>query len=105
MEGRGCQTQGKDVAVTMTIMAQVLTPRRSLAAAAPLTEAEIKKQQWRKQIAEISKHLSTEPIQTDELTIEQKEWLYFMMGRPFLKPYEPFAPIEIPYRWQEDTKT
>ena len=80
-------------------------PKRSLAAAAELTDEEIKKQRWRKHIAEISKHLSTEPIQSDELTFEQKEWLYFRMGRPFPKPYKPFAPIEIPYRWQEDTKT
>jgi hypothetical protein len=81
------------------------TKRRSLAAAYLPSDEEIKKEQWRKHIEEISKHLSTEPIQSEDLTYEQKEWLYFRMSRPFPKPYRRFAPIVILYRWQEeDTK-
>jgi hypothetical protein len=80
------------------------TTRRSLAAAAPLTDSEIKKERWRKHIAEISKHLTTEPIQSEQLTYEQQEWLNFRMARPFPKPYRPFKPTEIPYRWQEEDK-
>ena len=80
------------------------SPRKSLAAAAELTDEEIKKQRWRKHIAEISKHLATEPIQSEDLTYEQQEWLNFRMARPFPKPYRPHTPIEIPYRWI-DTKT
>ncbi len=62
-----------------------------------------------KHIAEISAHLATEPIQSEELTFEQKEWRYFRMGRPFPKPYRPHKPIVIPYKWieheEEETKT
>ena len=82
-------------------MAQVLAPRRSLAAAAELTDAEIKKQRWRKHIEEISRHLDTEPIQSEELTFEQQEWLEFRMSRPFPKPYRTREPIEFPYKWIE----
>jgi hypothetical protein len=81
--------------------------RRSLAAAATAepTEAEIKKAQWRKHIAEISKHLAIEPIQSQELTFEQQEWLEFRMARPFPKPYRPHTPIEIPYKWIDKMRT
>ena len=75
-------------------MAQVLAPRRSLAAAAELTDAEIKKQRWRKHIEEISRHLDTEPIQSEELTFEQQEWLEFRMSRPFPKPYRPCVQVD-----------
>ena len=89
-------------------MTQVLqypgNTRRSLAAAAELTDAEIKKQRWRKHIAEISKHLATEPIQSEDLNYEQQQWLRQRMARPFPKPYRPFKPIVIPYRWQEVEK-
>ena len=70
-------------------MAQVLIPRRSLAASAPLTDEEIKKQRWRKHIEEISRHLATERIQSQYPTYEQKQWRYFRMSRPFPKPYRP----------------
>ena len=87
----------------------IYATRRSRAACAELTDAEIKKQRWRKHIEEISRHLDTESIQSEDLTYEQKEWRYFRMGRPFLKPFRPFTPIEFPYRWidreREDIKT
>jgi hypothetical protein len=88
-------------------MTQVIhyATRRSLAAAAPLTEAEIKKEQWRKHIAEISKHLDTEPIQSEDLNYEQEEWFRRRMRSPMSKPYKPCTPVEIPYKWQEGTKT
>ena len=54
------------------------------------TEAENKKAQWRKHIEEISRHLSTEPIQSEDLTFEQQEWLEFRMSRPFPEPYRPW---------------
>ena len=57
----------------MTAVISYYATKRSLAASAELTEAEIKKQRWRKHIAEISKHLSTEPVQSEELTFEQQE--------------------------------
>ena len=86
-------------------MAQVLAPRRSLAASAPLTDEEIK--EWHlKHIAEITKDLA--PIQGEGLTFEQEEWLEFRMSRPFPPPYRPYKPIEIPYKWieaEEDPKT
>ena len=87
--------------------AVIYATRRSLAASAPLTDEEIKKQRWRKHIEEISRHLDTEPIQSEELTFEQQEWLEFRMSRPFPKPYRPWAPIEIPYKWieREETET
>jgi len=68
-----------------------------------LTTKEIQERHL-KHIAEISAHLDTEPIQSEELTFEQKEWLEFRMARPFPKPYRPHKPIVIPYRWQEDPK-
>jgi hypothetical protein len=70
-----------------------------------LRPKEIKKQQWRKHIEEISRHLDTEPIQSEELSFEQQEWLEFRMARPFPKPYRPYKPIVIPYKWQEDPRT
>ncbi len=80
----------------------------TLAAAttAQLTTAEIQERAM-KYIAEISKHLATEPIQSEELTFEQQEWLEFRMARPFPKPYRPHKPIVIPYKWieVEDTET
>ena len=56
-------------------MTQVLHQyyRSSLAAAAELTDEEIKKQRWRKHIAEITKNLA--PPQSEDLTYEQKQWL------------------------------
>ena len=78
---------------------------RSLAASAPLTDQEIKKMQWRKHIAEISKHLGTEPILAEDLNYEQQQWLRRQMRSPMPKPYRPCAPVEIPYKWMEDTAT
>jgi hypothetical protein len=88
-------------------MTQVIeyTPRRSLAAAYIPSDEEIKKQQWRKHIAKISKHLATEPIQSEDLTYEQQEWLNFRMARPFPEPYKLRGKIEIPHKWIDDTKT
>ena len=80
------------------------TNRRSLAAAAELTDEEIKERRL-KHIAEITKDLA--PPQSEDLTYEQEEWLNFRMARPFPKPYRPFPPIKIPYKWieTEDIKT
>ena len=89
-------------------MAQALILRRSLAAcsAKERTTKEIQDRAM-KHIAEISAHLATEPIQSEDLTYEQQEWLEFRMARPFPKPYRPHKPIEIPYKWieKEDTET
>jgi len=76
--------------------------RRSLAcsASAPLTTKEIQDRHM-KHIAEISKHLATEPIQSEELTFEQQEWLEFRMARPFPRPYRTREPLEFPYKWIE----
>lgn len=81
------------------------TTRKSLAAAAAEPTTEEIQERHMKHIAEISKHLATEPIQSEELTFEQQEWLDFRMARPFPRPYRPYKPIEIPYKWIEDTKT
>jgi len=80
-------------------------PRRSLVASPELTAKEIQERHM-KHIAEISKHLATEPIQSEDLNYEQQQWLNFRMARPFPKPYRPHKPIEIPYKWieVEDTK-
>ena len=85
-----------------------LLHRRSLVAcsAKEPTTKEIQERHM-KHIAEISKHLATEPIQSEELNYEQMQWQYFRMSRPFPKPYRPHEPIVIPYKWieREDTKT
>ena len=93
-------------------MAQVLIPRRSRAACSakePTTKTKEIQDRAMKHIAEITKHLATEPIRSEDPTFEQQEWLEFRMARPFPKPYRKFAPIEIPYRWidtnTEDTET
>ena len=88
----------------MTLELQYHRKRRSLAASAPLTDEQIKKQQWRKHIEEISRHLASEPIQSEDLNYEQKQWLYFRMSRPFPKLYRPYKPIVIPYRWQDEER-
>ena len=80
--------------MTQVIQYNNSTAKRRNFAAAQLTDNEIKKKRWRKHIAEISKQLSTEPIQSEDLTCERQEWLNFRMARPFPKPY----------RWI-DTKT
>ena len=69
--------------------AQVLAPRRSIAAAATgeRTTAKIQERHM-KHMAEITKDLA--PFKGQELNDEQKQWLYFRMGRPFPKPYTPF---------------
>lgn len=77
------------------------SPRKSLAPAADLTDEKIK---TRRRKHKRSKHLSTEPIQSEDLTYDQQEWLNFRMARPFPKPHRPHTPIEIPYKWI-DTKT
>lgn len=70
----------------MAIMAQVLAPRRrSLAASAPLTDEEIRERHL-KHIAEISKHLDTEPIQSEELTYKQQQWMRRKLRSGFTKP-------------------
>ena len=81
--------------------------RRNLAAVAAEPTTEEIQERHMKHIAEISKHLATEPIQSEELNYEQKQWQYFRMSRPFPKPYRPHKPIVIPYKWieREDTKT
>jgi hypothetical protein len=89
----------------MTQVIQYHHRRRSLAASAPLTDEQIKKQRWRKHIEEISRHLATEPIQSEDPTFEQQEWLEFRMANPFPKPCRPWGAIEIPYKWIEREKT
>ena len=91
--------------MTQVIEFSKANKKRSLAASAPLTDKEIKKQRWRKHIEEISRHIDTEPIQSEDLTFEQQEWPKFRMARPFPKPYRQRGEIEIPYKWVEDTKT
>ena len=54
-------------------------------------------------MAEITKDLG--PIQCEELTTEQKDWLYFRLQRPFPKPYRPHKPIMLPLKWQEVEET
>ena len=54
-----------------------------------------------KHLAEITRNLA--PPQSEELNYEQKQWLYFRMSRPIPKPYRPYKPIVIPYKWQEDS--
>ena len=80
------------------------TTRRSLAAAAELSTEEIQALR-RRHIAEITKNLA--PPQSEDLTYEQEQWLRRRMRSPMPKPYKPFTPVEIPYRWidVEDTKT
>jgi hypothetical protein len=64
-------------------MAQVLAPRRSLAASAPLTDEEIR--YWHlKHISEITKDLG--PIQGEELTYEQQQWMRRKLRSGFTKP-------------------
>ena len=65
-------------------MTQVIyATRRSRAACVEPTEDEIKKHQWRKHIEETSRHLDTEPIQSEDLTFEQKEWRKLQNGKTF----------------------
>jgi len=119
MERRSSQTSGEDLAMTqpntrrtslcLVYIYNISSRVTTVAAAAKLTTEEIQERHM-KHIAEISKHLSTEPIQSEDLTFDQQEWLEFRMARPFPKPYRPFKPIVIPYRWQEqeqeeDTKS
>jgi hypothetical protein len=83
------------VSMTQTYVYRIIEP----------TETETIQERHLKHIAEITKDLA--PIQGEDPTFEQQEWLDFRMSRPFPKPYRRFAPIEIPYKWidVEDTKT
>ena len=73
---------------------ELIRVSRSFTAIYKIHTLESEKEQWRKHIEEL-------PIQAEELTFEQQEWLEFRMAGPFPKPYRQFAPIVIPYRWQE----
>ena len=74
---------------------------RSLTAIYKIHTLDSEKEQWRKHIEEISRHLDTEPIQAEYPTFEQQVWLEFRMARPFPKPYRPYKPMVIPYKWIE----
>jgi hypothetical protein len=76
--------------------------RRSLAAAAELSTEEILALR-RRHIAEIIKDLA--PPQSEDLNYDQQQWLRLRMRSPMGKPYKRFTPVEIPYKWQEGTKT
>lgn len=60
------------------------------------TDEEIQEQHMA-YMAQITENLS--PIQYEVLTFEQKDWSYFRMGRPFPKPFRPYAETVIPYEW------
>jgi hypothetical protein len=79
-------------------MTQVIqyTPRRSLGASAKLSDEEIKERHL-KHIAEITNNLA--PPQSEDLNYEQQQWLRRRMRSPMPKPYKPFTPVEIPYKW------
>ena len=65
---------------------ELLAPRMSRAAAtAEPTDDEIRERHL-KHIAEISKHLSTEPIQSENLNYEQQQWMKRKMRSGFTKP-------------------
>ena len=78
---------------------------RSFTAIYKIHTLESEKEQWRKNIEEISRHLDTEPIlsQSEELTFEQQEWLEFRMARPFPKPYRPWPKTKKEFKYEYKT--
>ena len=81
-------------------MAQTLVPRRSRAANDEPTDNDIKKQRWRKHIEEISRHLDTEPIQSEDPTFEQQEWLERRMASPMPEPFRPWPKTKKEFKFK-----
>jgi hypothetical protein len=85
LQVRRTSTMSQDLQVPIAVL---YATRRSLAAAAELTDAEVKKAQWLKHIEEITKDLA--PIQGEELTYEQQQWYDRKMASIRPKPYRPW---------------
>ena len=81
---------GKMASLSSVYIYNISSRVTSLAAAVAEPTTEEIQEQHMKHIGEISKHLATEPIQSEDLTFEQEQWLNFRMSRPFPKPYRPW---------------